>query len=59
MQIINMDYIRKGFYYSMFENKNLTNNSQGKNYDKKTEYYRLSGGFRDANNAYLKSKNKL
>ena len=58
MQII-MDYIRKGFYYSMFENKNLSTKNQEKNYDKKTEYFRLSSGFREANNAFLKSKNKL
>ena len=55
--MLNLDYLRSGIQvnYNKF-NVNYINNINKLN-NKKIEYYRLSSGFKDANNNFLKSKN--
>jgi hypothetical protein len=47
--MINIKYLTSGFLYTMktpISNPNY-------NYNKKIEYYRLSSGFKDANNSFI------
>jgi hypothetical protein len=51
MYMINIKYLTSGFLYTM---KTPTSNpNPNYNYTKKIDYYRLSDGFKDANNKYL------
>jgi hypothetical protein len=47
--MINIKYLTSGFLYTM----KTTTPNPNYNYNKKIDYYRLSDGFKDANNKYL------
>ena len=50
--MLNVDFLKSGLILNTHKyNKNSSNIK-----DKKTEYYRLSNGFKDANNSFLKIK---
>jgi len=50
--MLNVDFLKSGLILNTHKyNKNSSNIK-----DKKTEYYRLSTGFKDANNYYMNKK---
>ena len=54
--MLNLDYLRSGIQVNYINKFNV--NYINKLNNKKIEYYRLSSGFKDANNNFLKSKMK-
>jgi hypothetical protein len=59
---INIDYYRYGYNgYNINSSINSKQNSVDNKLDnkEKLQYYRLSPGFKDAHNSYIKYKNRL
>jgi hypothetical protein len=50
--MINIQYLTSGILNTGYLNKNINLNNS-KNSSKKIEYYRLSDGFKDANNSFI------
>ena len=52
--MINIKYLTSG----ILNTKNINKNFNLQNYKKKIDYYRLSDGFKDANNSFITYVNK-
>ena len=48
--MLNVEFLKSG----LLLNTHKSNKKSSKNKDRKIEYYRLSCGFKDANNSFLK-----